>query len=52
MGDMRTIVIVPYNPRWPEMFQQEAEKISNVFGAELVAIHHIGSTSVPGQTHY
>ena len=48
MGDMRNIIIVPYNPRWPEMFQTEAKKINAVFGAELVAIHHIGSTSVPG----
>ena len=48
MGDMRNIEIVPYNPRWPEMFQTEAEKISVVFGVELVAIHHIGSTSVSG----
>ena len=48
MGDMRYIVVVPYNPRWPDMFQQEAELLGAVFGAELLALHHIGSTSVPG----
>jgi GrpB-like predicted nucleotidyltransferase (UPF0157 family) len=30
------------------MFEQEAAKISAVFGSELVSIHHIGSTSIPG----
>lgn len=48
MSHLRTIVVAPYNPRWPEMFQQEAEKIKAVFGEELLAIHHIGSTAVPG----
>ena len=45
---MRTIVVVPYDPRWPELFEQEAARIAAVFGPELISIHHIGSTSVPG----
>lgn len=44
---MRNIVVVPYNPRWPELFKQEAEKIRSVLGDLLIEIHHIGSTSVP-----
>jgi GrpB-like predicted nucleotidyltransferase (UPF0157 family) len=44
----RTIVVVPYNPMWPQMFEEEAAKISAVFGSELISIHHIGSTSIPG----
>lgn len=47
-GDLRKILVVPYNPSWPEMFQREAEAIANVFGDELLAIQHIGSTAVPG----
>jgi GrpB-like predicted nucleotidyltransferase (UPF0157 family) len=39
---------VPYNSEWAQQFQQEAAHISRVFGDELVEIHHIGSTSVPG----
>ena len=30
------------------MFEAEAQKIKDIFGDELVDIHHIGSTSVPG----
>lgn len=45
---MRKIVVVPYHPGWPEQYRVEAAKIAAVFGPELVAIHHIGSTSVPG----
>lgn len=30
------------------MFEEEAEKLKLIFGEELVAIHHIGSTAVPG----
>jgi GrpB-like predicted nucleotidyltransferase (UPF0157 family) len=48
MGDMRNIVVVPYNPDWPEQFRREAAKIAAIFGPELISIHHIGSTSVPG----
>jgi len=45
---MRKIVVVSYDPRWPAMYRQEAAAIARVFGDELIAIHHIGSTSVPG----
>jgi GrpB-like predicted nucleotidyltransferase (UPF0157 family) len=47
---IRHIVVVPYNPRWPELFRQEAAKIATIFGEELVTIQHIGSTSIPGMS--
>lgn len=37
-----------YNAAWAGMFEAEAQKIRDIFGAEIVDIHHIGSTSVPG----
>jgi GrpB-like predicted nucleotidyltransferase (UPF0157 family) len=37
-----------YSPDWPASFEQEAERLRTVLGEELVAVHHIGSTSVPG----
>jgi GrpB-like predicted nucleotidyltransferase (UPF0157 family) len=43
-----TIVVVPYDPVWPGMFQQEAVQIAAVFGDELLSMHHVGSTAVPG----
>lgn len=42
------IKIVPYNPNWPQMFEAEARLILKVLGANCLAIHHIGSTSIPG----
>ena len=47
MGEKRNIVVVPYDPSWPEKYQQESAKISAIFGQELISIHHIGSTSIP-----
>ncbi len=43
----RTIEIVAYNPEWPQMYREEAAKIEAVLDAEIIAIHHVGSTSVP-----
>ena len=45
---IRTIEVVPYNRDWPTRFQHEAEQIAAILGKEAVAIHHIGSTAVPG----
>lgn len=45
---MRKIEVVAYNPAWPEMFKQEAEKIKRALGDNCLEVHHIGSTSVPG----
>ena len=42
------VEVVPYNPLWRQMFDEEAARIRMVLGKELVDIHHIGSTAVPG----
>ena len=42
------VVVVPYNPQWPALYEQEAQSIGQILGENLTAIHHIGSTSVPG----
>lgn len=43
----RTIVVVPYNEQWPEQYANIAQTLSQIIGAHLIDIHHIGSTSVP-----
>lgn len=42
------IEIAPYDPRWPEEFQQIAGTLRTALGARALRIDHIGSTSVPG----
>lgn len=42
------VVVTDYNPEWEKEFDREAEKLREAFGGGLVAVHHIGSTSVPG----
>ena len=44
----RTIEVVEYDPAWEMAFTQEVGKLLKVFGESLIAIHHIGSTSIPG----
>ena len=42
------IVVVDYDPIWPEHFRREAAKIQAVLGEAALRVEHIGSTSVPG----
>ncbi len=45
---IKKIAVVPYNPEWPSLFEKEATRIKKALGDNCIAIHHIGSTSVPG----
>ncbi len=45
---VRKVEVCSYNEKWPQKFREEAEKLHLIFGNEVVDIHHIGSTSVPG----
>lgn len=42
------IEIVPYKASWPTDFAQLGAALRQAVGDSVVAIHHIGSTSVPG----
>ena len=37
-----------YSPDWPRDFENEAEVLRGIFRYDLLAIHHIGSTAIPG----
>lgn len=39
--------LVPYDPEWPNLAKIHSARLS-VLGSVLVALHHIGSTAVPG----
>ena len=42
------IEIVDYDPRWPQVFQQEACRIRAALSERVLLLEHTGSTSVPG----
>lgn len=42
-----TSTIQQYDPSWPWRYAEEAARLRQVFGSELVEMHHVGSTSVP-----
>jgi GrpB-like predicted nucleotidyltransferase (UPF0157 family) len=44
----RRVEILPYRAEWPALFRAEADRLSGVLGEEMLAIHHIGSTAIPG----
>jgi GrpB-like predicted nucleotidyltransferase (UPF0157 family) len=44
---IRKVEVVSYDSNWAKSFQAEADEIRAILGQEVVAIHHIGSTSIP-----
>lgn len=42
------VELVPYSTRWQELAQEESLRLSQALGGNLILIHHIGSTAVPG----
>ncbi|MFI0423571.1 GrpB family protein [Spongiactinospora sp. 9N601] len=40
--------LAEYDPRWPELFAREAERVRSVLGGTALRVEHVGSTSVPG----
>jgi GrpB-like predicted nucleotidyltransferase (UPF0157 family) len=45
---MRQVSVVPHDPTWKGKFEAEAAALRSVLTDEALAVHHIGSTSVPG----
>lgn len=46
--DMKKFSIVPYSSQWSALFEFYKQKLSVIFGENLTALYHIGSTSVTG----
>ena len=42
------ITLAEYDPKWPQQFAREAERIRKALGKNALLVEHIGSTSVPG----
>ncbi|PAP74567.1 GrpB family protein [Rubrivirga marina] len=45
---MRAVQVLPYDPQWPVRFGATAAELRSALGPAAVAVHHVGSTAVPG----
>ena len=48
MTEARRVVVVPYDPRWPVIYEEARREIMEAVGSEILGIEHVGSTSIPG----
>ena len=46
--EKKKINVVQYDSNWPKIFKMQAEEIKKALGENVIKIHHVGSTSVPG----
>ena len=44
----RHVEVLPYHDQWPAQFKAEARALGRIFGSQFVAVHHFGSTAIPG----
>lgn len=45
---MRRVEVIAYQDEWPLQFEEEANRLKEIFTGELIDVHHIGSTSIQG----
>lgn len=45
---VQRVFVVPHDPRWTAEFARESPVVAEAMGDVLLAIHHIGSTAIPG----
>jgi GrpB-like predicted nucleotidyltransferase (UPF0157 family) len=44
----RSLTVVPYDAAWPAAFEDVSHRVRAALGDRVLALEHIGSTSVPG----
>lgn len=44
---MRKVEVVQHNPEWKNLFEIESQAVTKALGQNAIAVHHIGSTSIP-----
>jgi len=42
------VEVVPHDPKWRDAFETESHRVNRALGNNVLAIHHIGSTAIPG----
>lgn len=45
---VRKVEVVPYRTEWTLQYELEADLLRRIFGKQVVAVYHFGSTSIPG----
>ena len=45
---MRKVELIPFKESWAKKFSEESKRLKEIYDGELLNIHHIGSTSIPG----
>ncbi len=43
-----TVVLVQHDPRWSTLFARASDELHAALGSSILAVHHVGSTAVPG----
>lgn len=43
-----TVTVVPYDARWAALFNEASLELASALGPAILAVHHVGSTAVPG----
>jgi len=43
-----TVKLLPYNPKWKELFELEKNKLLNLDNDLIIDVQHIGSTAISG----
>lgn len=44
----KKVIVVSYDPSWPLAFESICQEVKESLGSYAVAVHHVGSTAVPG----
>jgi GrpB-like predicted nucleotidyltransferase (UPF0157 family) len=45
--DPDPVILLPYNPEWPRMFERERARLEPLIREYIFSFEHVGSTSVP-----
>jgi GrpB-like predicted nucleotidyltransferase (UPF0157 family) len=42
------VVLVEHDPAWADAAAREGERVARALGERVLAVHHVGSTAIPG----